>query len=649
MMTKRRTRILPLFLAAVLLCSLFLLPPTQASAEEDPARYPTVFVHGWIGWGSYDGLDRTMPYWGLTTGSIISDLNSRGYDCYAASVGPFSSAWDRACELYAQITGTRTDYGIAHSQKYGHDRYGRDFTGKGLIPNFTWDSNHKINLVGHSFGGATSRMLIDLLYDGAPEEVEASRAAGETVSPLFSGGHSGMVYSLTTISAPFNGSTFHYSSPIAVKVFPELFKTVGTGIDATGTGLYDPMLDQFGIGYDPNKSLMDTLNDVFESDFMSHNDNAVHDLSIMRTTDLNKTWELRPDIYYFAHYGNKTPADPLAGGVAPAADMIPTMIPFSYEMCKYTGVTDSYYIDGYGSYERTVSVPVVTLDEEWQPNDCIVNVISARCPFYLKADGTKVYDAHVDYQEGMTYPKGKWTIFPAHNLDHIGIIGGFFMESADEVHGLFRDVMATIHDTASSGGNSGSGIEPGCPTAQFTDMDHNGWYHTFIDYVVKNGLMNGTSATTFSPDAKVTRGMVAQTLYAMEGKPAYGTDAPFSDVPSDRYYAAAIKWCAANGIVSGYEDGTFHPDENITRQQLATMLYAFAGYKGKDRSNVASLSGYADAGDVAYYAQTPMGWAVASGLIDGRQTEQGKRLCPNETAMRSELAVLLMNLKEKIL
>ena len=645
---EKRLRPFPMLLAAVLLVSLILIPPMQVRADDDPAQLPTVFVHGYTGWGSYDGLNDIAPYWGLFTGDILEELNDSGYRCYAASVGPLSSAWDRACELYAQLTGTRTDYGIYHSKKYGHDRYGEDFTGKALIPGFTWDADHKINLVGHSFGGTACRMFIDLLYDGAPEEVEASRAAGETVSPLFTGGHTGMVYSLTTVSTPFNGSSFQQACPISKLFWPQAFKSVGTALDITGTGLYDTMLEQFGIGYDPDQSVVDAMNDVLDSDFDTHYDSAFNDLSIMKATDMNRTLELRSDIYYFSHYGTKTPENALTGTKTPAIDMIPTLMYFSQQMCLYTGVTEDYYLDGYGSAQQRVSVTPIVLDEEWQTNDSIVNEISARCPFYVKADGTKVYDAHVDYTESMTYQKGKWTIFPVHDLDHIGIIGGFFMESPSEVHQLYYDIMNAIHDTASSGG-SGDGIEPGCPTAQFTDMDHNGWYHTFIDYVVKNGLMNGTSATTFSPDAKVTRGMVAQTLYAMEGKPASGTDAPFSDVPSDRYYAAAIKWCAANGIVSGYEDGTFHPEENITRQQLATMLYAYACYKGADRSKQADLSGYSDQAAVAAYAETPMRWAVAAGLMEGRQSDQGKQLCPNETAMRSELAVLLMNLREKIL
>lgn len=93
-----------------------------------------VFVHGLSGWGSYDDNYRKMPYWGMRGGDLMVYLRSQGYICYAASVAPAGSAWDRACELYAQLAGTRTDYGKAHSTAFRHERFGRDFTGRPLLP-----------------------------------------------------------------------------------------------------------------------------------------------------------------------------------------------------------------------------------------------------------------------------------------------------------------------------------------------------------------------------------------------------------------------------------------------------------------------------------------------------------------------------------
>ena len=111
---KKTRRLLCLLLTVVLALSLCAIP---AAAADDQARSddPVVFVHGLMGWGERAGLNSVLPYWGMTTGSLTAYLNSLGYETYSATVGPISSAWDRACELYAQLTGTTVDYGAAHS------------------------------------------------------------------------------------------------------------------------------------------------------------------------------------------------------------------------------------------------------------------------------------------------------------------------------------------------------------------------------------------------------------------------------------------------------------------------------------------------------------------------------------------------------
>ena len=147
--------------------------------------YPTVFVHGLLGWGARDALYRAVPYWGLAAGDVLGYLNACGYDCRAASVGIISSAWDRACELYAELTGGTADYGIAHAQRFGHARFGTADPNP-LVPD--WGADRPVDLVGHGFGGATARLLAQLLAHGCPEEVRAAEAAGETPSPLFTGG-----------------------------------------------------------------------------------------------------------------------------------------------------------------------------------------------------------------------------------------------------------------------------------------------------------------------------------------------------------------------------------------------------------------------------------------------------------------------------
>ena len=128
------------------------LLPDAASGGRTP--YPAVFVHGLLGWGARDALYRAVPYWGLAAGDVLGYLNACGYDCRAASVGIISSAWDRACELYAELTGGTADYGIAHARRFGHARFGTAYPAP-LVPD--WGADKPIDLVGHSFGGATAR------------------------------------------------------------------------------------------------------------------------------------------------------------------------------------------------------------------------------------------------------------------------------------------------------------------------------------------------------------------------------------------------------------------------------------------------------------------------------------------------------------
>ena len=177
-----KKRFLCLLLALVLSVSVCLIPAGATDVQE---KDPIVFVHGLLGWGERDGINAIMPYWGMTTGSITEYLGNKGYECYAASVGPLSSAWDRACELYAQLTGTTVDYGAKHAEAYGHARYGVTYD-KPLFEG--WGSTRAVNLVGHSFGGATTRLFLDILSDGCQEEVEAAKAAGTEPSPFFEGG-----------------------------------------------------------------------------------------------------------------------------------------------------------------------------------------------------------------------------------------------------------------------------------------------------------------------------------------------------------------------------------------------------------------------------------------------------------------------------
>ena len=184
-------------------CPFLNIPATEAKKEEWNTDYQYVFCHGLSGWGSYDIQNNILPYWGMFGGDMMKYLKARGFKVASASVDPDGSAWDRACELYAQLTGTVVDYGKAHSEKAGHDRFGEDFSKKPLIEK--WSSKDKINLLGHSFGGATIRVLAALMANGDRDEIKATDK--NDISPLFTGNKADWIYSITTLAAPTNGTT----------------------------------------------------------------------------------------------------------------------------------------------------------------------------------------------------------------------------------------------------------------------------------------------------------------------------------------------------------------------------------------------------------------------------------------------------------
>ena len=148
---------------------MFLFPTVNVSKiNVDKTNWNTdfdyVYVHGLSGWGSYDFQNNLLPYWGMFGGDMIKNLNALGFRCHSASVDPDGSAWDRACELYAQLAGTRVDYGKAHSEAAGHERFGEDFTGRALIKDF--ETSNTV-FIGHSFGGATVRLFSEILKNGS--------------------------------------------------------------------------------------------------------------------------------------------------------------------------------------------------------------------------------------------------------------------------------------------------------------------------------------------------------------------------------------------------------------------------------------------------------------------------------------------------
>lgn len=173
----------------------------------------------------------------------------------------------------------------------------------------------------------------------------------------------------------------------------------------------------------------------------------------------------------------------------------------------------------------------------------------------------------------------------------------------------------------------------------FTDVKSGTWYYNAVKYTYDNGLMNGVSDTKFDPEGTMTRGMLVTVLYRYDGSPSVsGKSNPFKDVKSGAWYTDAVKWAYANGITMGTSATKFSPDDKITREQIVTIFYRYADYKNLNVTNLASLSGYRDAGKVADYAKTAFQWAVANGIVNGTSSTT---LSPRNNATRAECATII--------
>lgn len=372
-------------------------------------KYPFIFVHGMLGWGEAIGIDKVSPYWGSTTGNLMEFLRSCNYECYSASVGPVSSAWDNACELYAQLTGTRVDYGEAHSKAHGHSRYGRTYH-KPLCEGF---GERKLHLIGHSHGGQVIRLMTHLLENGCKDEIDATDPAD--ISPLFTGGKKDVIASITTICTPNNGSTFYNITDRY-----ELIHTIGRFSDMVmglvgRTPLHgrcvDYQLEQFGLtpvkGEFESDRLITAMNRVRDGE-----DYVLNDLSLKGAHELNELIEINKNVYYFSYAANGCAGEKHE----------PKNIKFPF--LKYF----SRLIIDLGLPEDNFGI---SFDESWYDNDGLVNTVSARYPFDEPA---KEYD-------GSPEP-GIWNIMPTLICDH-GAAAGLLADKK-KTQGFYLNLLRML-------------------------------------------------------------------------------------------------------------------------------------------------------------------------------------------------------------
>ena len=185
--------------------------------------------------------------------------------------------------------------------------------------------------------------------------------------------------------------------------------------------------------------------------------------------------------------------------------------------------------------------------------------------------------------------------------------------------------------------------EKDCPSRSFRDLDTTRWYHEAIDTMLREGLMNGTGNELFEPNGTLTRAMLVTILWRSEGKPAASAQTSFTDVPAGAYYAEAVRWAAANGVVKGVSSTEFGPSKNITRQELVTILWRLAAKKGLNTSNAGlTVPEFADRSQIAAWAAEAMSWGCTRGILTGKSAN---RVDPTGTATRAEAAAMIVRFR----
>ncbi len=212
----------------------------------------------------------------------------------------------------------------------------------------------------------------------------------------------------------------------------------------------------------------------------------------------------------------------------------------------------------------------------------------------------------------------------------------YVVEPTCDEHGYTMHVCSVCGDSFVS-----EYTAPYCPSAGYTDIANDAWYHEAVDFVLANGLMNGMSETQFAPEANMTRAQLVTVLYRLAGEPSVeGLEHPFVDVAAETWYTDAVIWAYNAEVVKGVSETAFAPNANITREQLVAVLYRFYG---KPEANTLALEGYIDADIISDYAVNAMAWAVENGIVNG-VTET--TLAPRGTATRAQIATILMRLVE---
>lgn len=401
-MKKSIKKILCLLLTLIFLVFVFPINLKSASASTNnnlPAQgntYPIVMVHGLFGWGNDEVFG--LNYWGGKN-SIRTMLTDAGYDVYTPTIGPVSSNWDRACELYAYLKGGTVDYGQAHSQKAGHNRYGKTY--EGILKDLGQNKDgviQKVHLMGHSMGGETIRVLAQLLESGDDKEIKAT---GDNTSSLFKGNQH-WIESITTIGTPHDGSQEDERMEKYEPFAHDLFAAAATeaGLKDTSSLKYNLQMEQWGLKREENESYNHYYERVAKSPIWKKtHDLSNWDLSLEGAKELNSWVKAQKDIYYFSISCQDTHKDIFSPFQVPNVNMSPVLMKSSIFMGRYV----------------QNKIGHVIVDSSWWKNDGIVSVRSAIAPHEGSSDEITDYNG--------TPEKGKWNYLEnIKDVNHLEIV-----------------------------------------------------------------------------------------------------------------------------------------------------------------------------------------------------------------------------------
>ena len=354
-------------------------------------KYPIVLIHGFFGWGN-DEMGN-YRYWGGYE-DIQKLLEDNGYKVFNVSIGPISSNWDRAVEVYYQLKGGQVDYGYGHSKKFGLIQKPFDKKYKGLYPE--WSKDNPVHLVGHSMGGQTARMLqylleTELFADTSRKNKEKSELLGQS--------NRGWISSITSLATPHDGSTL---ADIVTKTFPFIQYFIGLA-GVVGTNFYNFDLSQWDLRRGPSETWSSYVHRMRSHKAWRTKNISAWDLSLDGAAELNSYLNASPDIYYFSFVFSATSKDNLTGYHIPNKDVFLLI----RSRAKMLGSKIVFKSDGSET------------DSTWWENDGIVNVRSMNGP----KSGQNGPDPIVPFVKSDPLMQGQWYTFDKINLDHYQSVG----------------------------------------------------------------------------------------------------------------------------------------------------------------------------------------------------------------------------------